>query len=67
MNEEKKNKKPYEPPRIYDIGVDLHQAMGQTNCPGGATPNNCPGGSGVLTTNCPMGTAANACATGYTH
>jgi hypothetical protein len=36
MDSKDKNKKrPYEPPTIYELDVDMTQAMGQTNCSNG--------------------------------
>ena len=53
MDSEKENKKrPYEPPRIYELEVDLTQAMGQTQCTAGRGASgacgrgNLPAGSG---------------------
>jgi hypothetical protein len=66
MNEEKKNKKPYEPPRIYDIAMDLHQAMGQSNCNPGSGANQCSNGTSPTNAQpCPNGNMnANGCANG---
>ena len=53
MDSEKGHKKrPYEPPKIYELEVDLTQAMGQTQCTmgrgasGACSRGNLPAGSG---------------------
>ena len=65
MNSKKMDKKiPYEPPRIYELKVDMTQAMGQTMCnptgdgaSGACFPQgNQPGGTGAF---CSTGESAN--------
>ena len=52
VSEKKDGKRPYEPPKIYELEVDLNQAMGQTQCARGNRPagacaiGNNPGGGG---------------------
>lgn len=61
---DKKDKRPYEPPKIYDLGVDFTQALGQTcpggggetgDCPGGGTAGTDCGGGGSASGSCPGG------------
>jgi hypothetical protein len=59
MDSEKKDKKlPYEPPKIYELEVDMSQAMGQTSCDNGNTASaTCTRGN-TATTSCERGNAA---------
>ena len=52
VSEKGHKKRPYEPPKIYELEVDLTQAMGQTQCTvgrgasGACSRGNLPAGSG---------------------
>ena len=51
VSEKKDGKRPYEPPKIYELEVDLNQAMGMTQCArgnqatGSCARGNNPGGA----------------------
>ncbi len=51
-SENRREKLPYEPPKVYELDVDLTQAMGQTQCTAGrgasgaCNRGNLPAGSG---------------------
>jgi hypothetical protein len=58
MDKEKK-KKPYEPPLIYEMEVDLTQAMGQTQCGRGTNASGaCNPGRNPAGVNCSAGPGA---------
>ncbi|MFH1490047.1 MAG: hypothetical protein ABII06_14185 [Pseudomonadota bacterium] len=67
MDSENKNKKrPYEPPQIFEMDVDLTQAMGATQCGRGiAAAGSCKAGPNPAGVNCSAGArAAVQCASG---
>jgi hypothetical protein len=67
MGSGKKEKKyPYEPPVIYELQVDLKQAMGQTQCTAGQFASGaCSGGQAPFS--CRVGSnAGNRCTDGGT-
>lgn len=69
MATEKKGKKiKYEPPRVYELQVDLTQAMGQTVCTAGrSAAGSCQAGSGPAGVTCVTGRSANTqCGAGNT-
>ncbi|MBW2029114.1 MAG: hypothetical protein JRH06_05085 [Deltaproteobacteria bacterium] len=68
MDSKDKKKRPYEPPRVYELDVELSQAMGQTQCARGASASgSCSAGRGPTTTNCTNGQSASTqCAAGQT-
>jgi hypothetical protein len=54
-----KKKRPYEPPKIYELEVDLTQAMGQTQCSRGLNAAGaCRPGKSAISTNCKPGLSA---------
>lgn len=63
-----KGKKQYEPPRIYELDVDLKQAMGASTCnPGNSASGACGTGGAANTGHCGSGgTAQNGCGAGTT-
>jgi hypothetical protein len=66
MSSEKKEKKlPYEPPKIYELDVDMSQAMGQTSCSRGNTASSTCSRGNSATMSCSRGSAATSyCNTG---
>jgi hypothetical protein len=64
--EEKGKKAKYEPPRVYELQVDLTQAMGQTVCGAGrAAAGACQAGTGPAGVICaPGGGATTQCTVG---
>jgi hypothetical protein len=59
--EDKKGKRPYEPPKISALEVDLTQAMGQTQCSRGlSAAGACRPGRAAVSTTCNTGLAASA-------
>lgn len=57
MEPEHKGKRlPYEPPKIYELDVDLTQAMGQTRCnPGQRAAGACTNGAQAQAPGCTNG------------
>ena len=69
MSSGKKDKKhPYEPPVIYELQVDLKQAMGQTQCTSGTYASGaCSSGTNPYGTACNDGASAQrSCVNGTT-
>jgi hypothetical protein len=66
MDSEKKGKKlPYEPPKIYELDVDMSQAMGKTSCTRGSTASAACTRGNAATMSCSRGAAATTyCNTG---
>ena len=59
MDSESKDKKlPYEAPKIYEIEVDMSQAMGQTTCTQGNTASSTCTRGNTATMSCERGNAA---------
>jgi len=58
-SEEKRPKRPYEPPQIFEMDVDLTQAMGATQCGRGiAASGACSSGRNPAGVNCSAGPGA---------
>ena len=69
MTEEEREKKiKYEPPRVYELQVDLTQAMGQTVCTAGrSAAGSCQTGQGPAGVTCSTGRSATTqCGAGNT-
>ena len=59
MNSDEKKKRRYEPPKVYDLDVDLTQAMGQTVCSvGNQAAGACNAGGTPAGVTCQVGSAA---------
>ena len=61
-------KRPYEPPKVYELDVELTQAMGQTQCTVGRNAaGSCSAGQNPASANCGPGQSANVqCGAGQT-